>query len=157
MKKRHFDARTLVVFIVATFAGVAWAYYNYTSTGGDRGESQLRPLVWTIFSTPFVLFLGWLLVRRAELWLAAFVCFCCYFFTPFVAATIESWIVSQEVAAHMGHHIYFSTVMILHSVEGISISIWRAMTPYPPLVADTPKEANGALQENSNVNATPHV
>lgn len=113
--------------LAATLVGAAWAYYNYTSTGGARGEDQLRPLVWTIFSTPFVLFLGWLVARRAELWLAAFVCFCVYFFTPFVAARIETLLTTTEQAAHMGHHIYFTTVMILHTVAGVVLAVWRTM------------------------------
>lgn len=123
------DIRTLGIMLGSALLGIGWAYYNYTSTGGQRGENQLRPLVWTIFSTPFVLSIGWIIARRVELWLAVFVCFCVYFFTPFVAARIESFMVTQEQAAHMGHHIYFTTVIILHAITSVALSIWRAFQP----------------------------
>jgi cytochrome bd-type quinol oxidase subunit 2 len=126
---KRVDWRTCGIMLGAMVVGVAWASYNYTSTGGSRGENQLRPLVWTIFSTPFVLFLGWVLARRREGWLAAFVCFCIYFFTPFVAARIESFVVTAEQAAQMGHHIYFSMVMVLHGSAALAVSIWRSLQP----------------------------
>lgn len=128
---RKLDIRTLIIMLAATLVGAAWAYYNYTSTGGERGEDQLQRLVWTIFSTPFVLFIGWLLARRAELWLAAFVCFCLYFFTPFVGARIESLMMSAEEARHSGHHAYFVAVMVIHLVAGGGISVWRATRSAP--------------------------
>lgn len=127
MNWRKIDTRTLGLLIAATLVGAAWAYYNYASTGGARGENQLRPLVWTIFSTPFVLFIGWSLTRRAEVWLAAFVCFCLYFFTPFVAARTELFFMTQEQAQHSSHHLYFSLVMAFHVLEGLAVSVWRAM------------------------------
>lgn len=114
---------------MACLVGAAWAYYNYTSTGGARGEEQLRPLVWTIFSTPFVLWIGWVVARWSERWLAAFACFCLYFFTPFVGARIETLLYPSEQAAHMGHHPYFVAVMILHVVAGVGLTLWRTFTP----------------------------
>jgi hypothetical protein len=65
---RHLDLRTTGIMLGALLVGVAWAVFNYASTSGERGEDQLRPLVWTIFSTPFVLFIGWVMARRAEVW-----------------------------------------------------------------------------------------
>jgi ABC-type Na+ efflux pump permease subunit len=127
--KQRIELRTLGIMLAATLVGVAWAYYNYTSTGGARGENQLRPLVWTIFSTPFVVFLGWVVARKTELWLAAFFCFCGYFFTPFVAASIESFFRSTEDAAHTGHALYFTMVMVIHAVLGVGVSLWRSMVP----------------------------
>jgi hypothetical protein len=111
----------------ALIVGTAWAIFNYTSTGGERGEDQLRPLVWTIFSTPFVLFIGWVLARRAEVWLAAFTCFCLYFFTPFVAARIESLVYTAEQARFNGHELYFTMVIVLHGVVGLLVVGWRAL------------------------------
>ncbi len=140
--KQRLDVRTLMIMLAATLVGAAWAYYNFTSTGGERGEGQLRPLVWTIFSTPFVLFLGWVLARKAELWLAAFICFCVYFFTPFVAASIESLFRTTEEAAHTGHTLYFTTVMVLHTLLGLGLSVWRSMVSPKPATQD--EDSSGA-------------
>jgi cytochrome bd-type quinol oxidase subunit 2 len=123
----RFDLSTFGIMAAAAALGVAWAAYNYASTGGERGEDQLRPLVWTIFSTPFVLFIGWVVARRVEVWLAAFACFCLYFFTPFVAARIELLVMSQEQATHSRHHLYFTLVIILHSIAALALTVWRAM------------------------------
>jgi len=122
---RHLDLRTTGIMLGALLVGVAWAFFNYTSTGGERGEDQLRPLVWTIFSTPFVLFIGWVMAQRAEVWLAAFSCFCLYFFTPFVAARIESLVYDEFYAAQSGHHLYFTLVMVLHGAGGVALVGWR--------------------------------
>jgi hypothetical protein len=122
---RHLDLRTTGIMLGALLVGVAWAFFNYTSTGGERGEDQLRPLVWTIFSTPFVLFIGWVMARRAEVWLAAFSCFCLYFFTPFVAARIESLVYDEFYAAQSGHQLYFTLVMVLHGAGGLALVGWR--------------------------------
>ncbi len=133
--KRRLDTRTLVIMLVAALLGVAWAAYNFISTGGDRGQDELRPLVWTIFATPFALFIGWLVARRAEVWVATFVCFCLYFFTPFVAARIESLILTREAAQNNGHVIYFSAVLVLHGVVALALAVWRARTPAPTTAA----------------------
>ncbi len=122
---RHLDLRTTGIMLGALLVGVAWAVFNYASTSGERGEDQLRPLVWTIFSTPFVLFIGWVMARRAEVWLAAFSCFCLYFFTPFVAARIESLVYDEFYAAQSGHHLYFTLVMVLHGAAGLALVGWR--------------------------------
>lgn len=127
---RRIDIRSFAMMLVAIAIGVAWAWYNYSSTGGARGESQLRPLVWTIFSTPFFFFIGWVIARWSELWRAAFTCFCLYFFTPFVAARIESLFMDTKEAAHSGHHLYFTMVMVLHAIVAVGLAIWRALQPY---------------------------
>jgi cytochrome bd-type quinol oxidase subunit 2 len=142
--KQRLDVRTLMIMLAATLVGAAWAYYNFTSTGGERGEDQLRPLVWTIFSTPFVLFLGWVLARKAELWLAAFICFCVYFFTPFVAASIESLFRTTEEAAHTGHTLYFTMVMVLHTVLGVGLSVWRSMVSPKPATPQDEESSDSA-------------
>ena len=145
------NTRTLIIMLVAALLGAAWATYNYTSTGGDRGEDQLQRLVWTIFATPFFLFIGWLIARRAEKWLAAFVCFCLYFFTPFVAARIESLFLTQEEAQNSAHPIYFPTVIVLHTIVSIGIAIWRARTPIathdtPTPTSDEPQHATATSE-----------
>lgn len=141
---RRFDLRTLGIMLGATVLGVAWAYFNYSSTAGERGEDQLVRLVWTIFATPFFLFIGWLVARRSEIWLAVFVCFCVYFFTPFVAARIESLLMTTQQAAHTGHHTYFSMVMVLHVMSGSALSIWRGISP--PSQTETPQENTNAQE-----------
>lgn len=124
---RRLDLRTLCIMLIAVFLGAAWAIFNFNSTGGVRAEEQLRPLVWTIFATPFALFLGWAIARRNEVWSAAFICFCFYFFTPFVAARTESLILSPAEASATGHHTYFVAALVLHFVGAIVITLWRAL------------------------------
>lgn len=135
---RRIDLRTLCIMLTAIFLGVAWAVYNYTSTGGSRSEEQLRPLVWTIFATPFALFIGWVIARRNEVWRAAFVCFCFYFFTPFVAARIESLLLTPEQAAATGHHTYFVAAIVLHLVVAIGLALWRSLCPPDPVSPAAP-------------------
>lgn len=128
--QRQIDTRTLLIMLGALALGVAWAAYSLASTGGARNDSVVRALVWTVFAAPFALFLGWLAARRRELGLAAFCCFCLYFFTFFVAQRIESLVLSSEEAAASGHALYFNLVIIIHAVVGAGLAIWRALTPY---------------------------
>ncbi len=85
MEKR-FDIRTFLLIFGAALVGAAWAYYNRIQVTPPYHEDEYRELVWIIFATPFALFWGWFFARRHERWWAAFVCFCIYFFSPFVAA-----------------------------------------------------------------------
>jgi hypothetical protein len=128
---RRIDTRTLLILLVALAIGVAWAAFNLASTGGVRNDATVRPLVWTVFATPFALFLGWLAARRRELGLAAFCCFCLYFFTFFVAQRIESLVVSAETAAANGHALYFNLVIVIHALVGGTLAVWRALAPAP--------------------------
>ncbi len=136
---RRIDTRTLLIMLAALAVGVGWAAYSLASTGGARNDSVVRALVWTVFAGPFALFLGWLAARRRELGLAAFCCFCLYFFTFFVAQRIESLAVSPEAAAANGHALYFNLVIAIHAVAGVALCVWRALTPYAaapaPMVA----------------------
>lgn len=133
----HFDTRTALWIIGAAVLGAAWAYFNYASTGGRRDESQLRALVWVIFATPLATWLGWLIARRREGWTAAYVCFCIYFFSPFVAARIESFFMDATAAEGAGHSIYFPTVIGLNLVAALVVAWWRGRTPYVvPAVAE---------------------
>jgi FtsH-binding integral membrane protein len=126
------DWRTFGIMLAAALVGAAWAAFNYASTGGERGEAQLQPLVWTMFATPFALFIGWVVARRAEVWLAAFACFCVYFFTFFVAARIESLLMTPEQASASGHDLYFKTAIVLHVLAALALAVWRARQPPPP-------------------------
>lgn len=138
---RRFDGRTAAIMVGATLLGVAWASYNLISTGGARSETDLRPLVWVIFATPFFLCIGWVVARRVDFWRAAAICFCFYFFTPFVAARIESLVLGPQRAAETGHTFYFWAVIVLHLIVGSGISIWRALNEPPVCIEPEPESA----------------
>lgn len=125
------DTRSLLIMLGALAVGLAWAAFNLASTGGVRDDSTVRPLVWTVFAAPFALFIGWLAARRRELGLAAFCCFCLYFFTFFVAQRIETLFVSAEQAAANGHSLYFTMVLVIHAIAGAALAVWRALAPAP--------------------------
>jgi hypothetical protein len=139
---RRLDVRTLLIMAAALAAGVAWAAFNLAATGGMRNDATVRPLVWAVFAGPFALFLGWLAARRRELGLAAFCCFCLYFFTFFVAQRIETLLVSAEQAAANGHTLYFNLVIVIHGVVGAGLVIWRALAPPAAAPAQKPAEAS---------------
>lgn len=134
---RRLDTRTLLIMLAALIVGVAWAAFNLASTGGARNDTTVRPLVWTVFAAPFALFLGWLAARRWELGLAAFCCFCLYFFTFFVAQRIETLFVDAETATANGHALYFNMVIAIHALVGAGLTIWRALTPRPMPVSES--------------------
>jgi len=141
---RRLELRTFLAIFGAALLGAAWAIYNRNLTNFPYGEGQLRPLVWVIFATPFATFWGWFFVRRAERWWAAFVCFCIYFFSPFVAARYESCTVvrgvfdlgdcftattqAQQAAAANGHQIYFSTIVVVHLLAALALALHRALS-----------------------------
>lgn len=131
---RRIDTKTLFIMLAAVVIGALWAAYNYSTVGMARSEASLRPLVWVVFSTPFALFIGWLIARRHELAAAAFCCFCLYFATFFVAARIESLILAPEQSAAEGHQFYFFVSMGLHVAVGSGLALWRALTPTPAMV-----------------------
>ncbi|MFQ3663976.1 MAG: hypothetical protein SNJ69_16510 [Chloroflexaceae bacterium] len=126
---RRLDVRTLLIMLAALIIGVSWAAFNLASTGGARNDATVRPLVWTVFATPAALFIGWVIARRQELGLAAFCCFCLYFFTFFVAQRIETLFFTLEEARASGHTFYFTAVLVIHALAGAALSFWRALTP----------------------------
>jgi hypothetical protein len=141
----RFDLRTFILIMGAASIGAAWAFYNrgLTAPPYDPG-TEFRPLVWVIFATPFATFWGWFAARRAERWWAAFVCFCIYFFSPFVAARYESCTVlqghfslsdcffataqAQEQANNSGHVIYFGVIVFIHLLAALVVALHRALT-----------------------------
>src|SRR5690348_1458303 len=144
MNKR-FDLRTFILISGAALFGAAWAIYNRSLTDYPYDLSKdARPLVWVIFATPFATFWGWFAARRSERWWAAFVCFCIYFFSVFVAARYESCTVlqgrfslgdcffataqAQEQANNSGHVIYFSVIVIIHLMAALAVALHRALT-----------------------------
>jgi hypothetical protein len=168
MVRRRIDIRTLLIMLVATLIGAAWATYNRSLTSSPYDESELRPLVWVIFAVPFALFLGWLAARQIEGWWAAFVCFCLYFFSPFVAQRYESCTVvsghfsltdcftattqAQQLAGASGHRIYFDAVVVIHVVAALAIAVQRALT-HPNTHAESSTEA----QASATMSRRPHA
>jgi hypothetical protein len=161
LTRTRLDLRTLIALLVATLIGAAWATYQRGLAIPPYDESELRPLVWVIFATPFALFIGWFFARRTERWWAAFVCFCLYFFSPFVAQRYESCTIvsggfslsdcflataqAQELSAAAGHVIYFQAVVVIQVAAGALIAIHRAMgrpmaaePAQPPALAGEP-------------------
>lgn len=118
------DLRTLLIMLTALTLGLAWASYNLISVGPARNEDAIHALVWTVFATPLLLFMGWLLARRTELMLAAFCCFCLYFFTFFIAQRLESFFLDPGVATD--HGLYFRLVLVIHGLGGVGFICWRA-------------------------------
>lgn len=144
MHTRRFDLLTCALMIGAAAIGLLWANYNRELAASLSGEEALRPYVWTIFAIPFALFLGWLLARRREGWLALFVCFCLYFFSTFVAARYESCTVvtgrfdlgvcftataeAQEIARQTFHVVYFQSIIVIQAAAAVIIALQRAFT-----------------------------
>ncbi len=144
---RRFDMRTFGAMIAAATIGAAWASYCRSITPPPYDESELRNLIWVIFATPFALFLGWVAARRRELWLAAFVCFCIYFFAAFLAARYETCTVvhggfsltscftdtsaALDLAGASGHRIYFESAVVIHVIAAVIVAVQRALVPPP--------------------------
>ncbi|MEP7188709.1 MAG: hypothetical protein ABI901_05865, partial [Roseiflexaceae bacterium] len=82
----RFDFRTFILILGAALIGAAWAIYNRGIASSLPLLGQLRAQTWVIFATPLATFWGWFFARRAERLAAAAICFCVYFFAPFVAA-----------------------------------------------------------------------
>lgn len=140
---KRFDTRTFLLIMGAAVLGAVWAIYNRSLTEPpyDPGR-EFRPLVWVAFATPFATFWGWFFARKAERWWAAFVCFCIYFFSPFVAARYESCTVlqgyfsladcfvntaqAQEAANNSGHVIYFQVIVVIHLIAALIVALHRA-------------------------------
>lgn len=142
--RRHLDLRTFSLIFGAALIGAGWAIYNRSLTSSPYGEDQFRSLVWVIFATPFATFWGWFVARRAERWWAALICFCIYFFSPFVAARYESCAAlhgsfslsdcfvattaAQQAASGNGHQIYFTTIMVVQVLAALVAALHRALS-----------------------------
>jgi hypothetical protein len=140
----RFDIRTFLLIFGAALVGVAWAIYSRGRVPAVGLQDQLRAQTWVIFATPFATFWGWFIARRAERLLAAAVCFCVYFFAPFIAARYESCAVvwggfglsgcfiatdqARAAAAASQHAIYFQAIVIVHVVAALVIALQRALS-----------------------------
>lgn len=151
----RFDLKTFILIFGAAALGAAWAIYNRTIAPTVSVETRMRAHVWVIFATPFATFWGWFIARRAERLWAAAVCFCIYFFAPFVAARYESCAVvwaqfgaagcftateQAREAARLGEYaIYFQAIVVVHLLAALAVALQRALSrstipdqpPYP--------------------------
>jgi hypothetical protein len=140
----RFDLRTFILILGAALLGAAWAIYNRGLTPTLDPQAQLRAQVWVIFATPFATFWGWFVARRAERLWAAAICFCIYFFAPFVAARYESCAVvwaqfgpagcftataeARDLSSQIGHAIYFQAVVIIHMLAALAVALQRSLS-----------------------------
>ena len=140
----RFDLKTFSIIFGAALLGAAWAVYNRGLAPGLGAEEQLRAQTWVIFATPFAIFWGWFFARRGERLWAAGICFCIYFFAPFVAARYESCAVlwaqygpigcftatneAREAARVAGHVIYFQAIVIVHLLAALLVALQRALS-----------------------------
>ncbi len=108
--------------------GAAWAALNLYRAGGNGASDAVAPLVWAVFATPFFMFWGWLAAEREAGWMAAFVCFCIYFFAIFVAARLELLIQGQELAAANKHALYFRLTLATQVIACIVVAVQRGLS-----------------------------
>ncbi len=128
------DLRTLGIMLLALAIGLAWAGYNLNVAGPFRNDDVVRNLVWAVFAAPLALFLGWIGARRNELGLAAFCCFCLYFFSFFIAQRIEGLIIGAEAARATANALYFQLMLVLHGLGGLGLAFWRARGAPTPIM-----------------------
>jgi hypothetical protein len=140
----RFDLRTFILIAGAALIGAAWAIYNRDLVPSLPLQGQLRAQAWVIFATPFATFWGWFFARRAERLQAAALCYCIYFFAPFVAARYESCALvwaqygpagcftatgpARDLAGASQHAIYFQAIVIVHLLAALIVSLQRALS-----------------------------
>jgi len=124
--KRSFNIQTALVIGVAALLGAAWAAFNLYRAGGSSASGTTNQLVWTVFAIPFACFWGWLAARRREGWLAAFVCFCIYFFAIFIGARLELLLVGKDAASATGHALYFRLTPVLQLSACLAVAAQRS-------------------------------
>ena len=125
MNTRRFDLRTFSIIAAATIAGALWAGYNLWAAGDARDPGVFRALIWAVFATPLLTFIGWAWTRPAERWRAAGVCFAVYFFAIFAAARIERLVLGQDLAEQTRHALYFRLTLALDLLGGLAIALHR--------------------------------
>ncbi|MEF3275686.1 MAG: hypothetical protein K6356_15055 [Chloroflexus sp.] len=125
------DSRTTLTIAIAAMFGLAIAIAAYSVVGDNHHSKVLRWLALIVLSTPLATFLGWIAVRRREWRLAAASCGALYFFTPFIAARIETILTPAAAAQTAGPHtVYFISVLTLHVIGGLALAWWRGSTEH---------------------------
>lgn len=141
---RRFDYKTFLLIVGAAVLGAIWAIINRGYAPGLGVDERLRAQTWVIFATPFATFWGWFFARRGERLWAAAVCFCIYFFSPFVAARYESCAVvwaqygpagcftataeARQIANEAKHVLYFQAIVIIHVLAALGVALQRALS-----------------------------
>ncbi|HNP70583.1 MAG TPA: hypothetical protein PLO33_07770 [Kouleothrix sp.] len=140
----RFDLKTFVLIFGAALLGAGWAIVNRGAAPDLGIDERLRAQTWVIFATPFATFWGWFFARRGERLWAAGVCFCIYFFAPFLAARYESCAVvwgqhgplgcftataeARDLANSAKHAIYFQAVVVVHIAAALGLALQRALS-----------------------------
>lgn len=120
------NTRTFLLITVTALIGWIIAWVAYVLVGTNRNPEVLRWLGLVIFITPLTSFIGWIGARPCEWRLAAASCGALYFFTPFIAARIETIIAPEAAYQTVGlHSVYFVSVLICHLLGGIAFAWWR--------------------------------
>ncbi|ACL24156.1 conserved hypothetical protein [Chloroflexus aggregans DSM 9485] len=116
------------MLFVALAGGTGWviALATYYPLTENRNPEVLRWLALVILATPLATFIGWVIVRRDEWRLAAACCGALYFFTPFVAARIETILAPDAARQTVGPHtVYFISVLTIHLIGVLGLVWWR--------------------------------
>jgi len=119
----------IVGFFMTLGIGVAWYIYATTSPFDEWSRR------WLLVVVPFLsgqgLLFGWHRAwRTVLLWIAAI-----YLFTPFIAARVESCttvipgavpcfadvVILREVTSQTGHHVYFLTLIAVHTIGMLAL------------------------------------
>lgn len=140
----RFDLKTFILIFGAALLGAAWAIFNRGAAASLDEDARLRALTWVIFATPFATFWGWFFARRGERLWAAAICFCIYFFAPFIAARYESCAViwsqygpagcftataeARQIANETKHALYFQAIVVVHIIAALALALQRALS-----------------------------
>ena len=123
------DKRTFLLIVLTALGGWIIAWVVYTLVGSNRNPEVLRWLGLVIFITPLTSFIGWIGARPHEWRLAAASCGALYFFTPFIAARIETIIAPEAARQTVGlHTVYFVSVLICHLLGATAFAWWRGQS-----------------------------
>ncbi len=131
------DPRALFIMLLFMLCGWTLALTSFALVGDNRAPTVARGLALTVVATPLGTLFGWLISRRSEWRLALACCGAVYFFTPFVAARIETILAPEAARQTVGQHtVYFVSVLALHLMCGLGLIWWRSRQPVTSAVQD---------------------
>jgi hypothetical protein len=134
---RTIDWRAASTIGGAALLGAVWAMWNLLRAGGDGAGGPRPALVWVVFSVPLCAFVGWVIARRQERWLAAGVCFMIYFFGIFAGARLELLAIGRDAADASFHALYFRLVLAVQTLACLLVAAQRATAPGGTIVSTT--------------------
>lgn len=126
---RTIDWRTACMIGGAALLGATWAAWNLLRVGGNGAGGPRPALIWAVFAVPLFTFVGWVVARRRERWLAAGVCFAIYFFGVFVGARFELLTTGRADADATFHALYFRLVPAVQLAACLLVAAQRATSP----------------------------